>query len=188
MDTAKDTSSNSWIRYGLIGFLFGLCIVVLSATGMVAQQIANPPSTPTPLPTPTASSRAILNAAYEALYTNRDPQLAIDTLSPHLEEFADPEELSEALQYLSTAELGLGHYQISAAYLDRLVQISPSPENYATLARTYDAAGDLKHALANYRLYLESDDPAMTDDIRQLVQDRINQIQAILTSFTPTPG
>jgi tetratricopeptide (TPR) repeat protein len=84
--------------------------------------------------------------------------------------------------------MGLGHYQLSAAYLERLVQIDPSAQSYATLARTYDAAGDLKHALANYILYLQSDDPSITDDLRQLVQQRVDEIQAILTSFTPTPG
>jgi tetratricopeptide (TPR) repeat protein len=188
MDTTKPVSSNLWIRYGLLGFVFGICIVSLLATGLVAAQIANPPPTPTIPPTPTMAARAMLDAAYDALYMEHDSQLTIDTLSPHLEEFTDPEELAEALQYLSMAEMGLGHYQIAAAYLERLVQISPTPANYATLARVYDTAGDLEHALANYLIYLDSDDPTLTDDIRQMVQDRVNQIQAILTSFTPTPG
>jgi tetratricopeptide (TPR) repeat protein len=188
MDTTKPISSHLWIRYGLLGFVFGICIVSLLATGLVAAQIANPPPTPTNLPTATMAARAMLDTAYHALYTEHDSQLTIDTLSPHLEEFTDPDELSEALQYLSMAEMGLGHYQIAAAYLERLVQISPTPANYATLARVYDTAGDLEHALANYLIYLDSDDPALTDDIRQMVQDRVNQIQAILTSFTPTPG
>jgi hypothetical protein len=56
------------------------------------------------------------------------------------------------------------------------------------LARVYDSGGDLEHALANYLIYLESDDPNLTEDVRQMVQDRVDQIQAILTSFTPTPG
>ncbi len=188
MDTTQNTSSRSWIRYGLIGFAFGVCIVSFSAVSLVAVQIANPPPTPTLLPTPTTSARALLNAAYNALYNDGDMQLAIDTLSPHLEEFSDTAELSEALQYLYTAEMGLGHYQISAAYLERLVQISPTPANYATLARVYDTAGDLEHALTNYLIYLASDDPTLTDDIRQLVQDRVDQIQSVLTSSTPTPA
>jgi tetratricopeptide (TPR) repeat protein len=186
METTKKTSS-TWLRYGLAGFALGLCIVSLSAVGLVAVQVANPPPTPTLLPTPTMAARAVLNAAYEALYTNGDPQLVLDTLSPHLEEFTNPDELAEALQYMYQAEMGLGHYQLAAAYIERLIQISPTPENYMILARIYDGAGDLEHALANYIIYLDSDDPALTPELRQIVQERVDQIQAVLTGFTPTP-
>lgn len=188
MDSIQPTSSTVWIKYGLAGFALGIVIVAISSLSWFAVQVATPPPTPTLVPTPTAAVRALLDAAHEALYSKGDSQLAIDTLSPHLEEFTNPDDLSEALQYLSMAEMGLGHYQLSAAYLERLVQVDPSAEGYATLARTYDAAGDLKHALANYILYLQSDDPSITDELRQLVQQRVDEIQAILTSFTPTPG
>jgi len=135
-----------------------------------------------------AAVQALLDEAYEALYTNGNSQFVVDTLGPHLEEFSNPDDLSKALEYLAMAEIGLGHYQISAAYLERLCQISPTPENYGMLARVYDSGGDLEHALANYLIYLESVDPNLTEDVRQMVQDRVDQIQAILTSFTPTPG
>ncbi len=188
MDNTQKSSSMIWIKYGLFGFLVGICIVVLSTAGLFAVQVANPPPTPTLLPTPTVAARALLDSAREALYTNQDSQFVIDNLKPHLDEFTDPKELSEALEYLSMAEMGLGHYQLSAAYLERLNQISPSAKNYATLGRMYDAAGDLEHALANYLLLLKSDDPTMTEDVRQMVQERVDQIQSILTGFTPTPA
>jgi tetratricopeptide (TPR) repeat protein len=187
MDNTPKISSTGWIKYAVAGFLLGILIVSLSAAGLFAVQIANPPPTATLLPTPTVAVRALLDAAREALYTNGDSQRAIDTLSPHLDEFTNPDELMEALQYLSMAEMGQGHYQMAAAYLERIVQIDPSPENYATLARLYDSAGDLEHALANYLIYLDSNDPNLTPDLRQMVRERVNQIQSILTSFTPTP-
>jgi tetratricopeptide (TPR) repeat protein len=188
MNTTQNTSSKIWFQYGLVGFLVGICLVSFSAVGLFAVEIANPPPTPTLLPTATVPAQALLDQAYEALYTNGNPQFVVDTLGPHLEEFSNPDELSKALEYMAMAEIGLGHYQLSAAYLERLIQISPTPTNYGMLARIYDSGGDLEHALANYLIYLESDDPNLTDDVRQMVQERVNQIQAILTSFTPTPG
>jgi tetratricopeptide (TPR) repeat protein len=109
-------------------------------------------------------------------------------LEPHLEEFKDPNELSKALEYLGMAELGLGHYQLSAVYYERLAQLSPTPQNYAMLARIYDTAGDLENALKYYILYLESDDPVLTDELRTMIQDRVNQLQTVLTNSTPTPA
>ena len=188
MNNTQPISSTGWIKYGLAGFALGIVIVAISGVSWFTVQVATPPPTATLVPTPTVAARALLDEAHEALYSNGEPQLVIDALSPHLEEFTNPSDLSEALQYLSMAEMGLGHYQLSAAYLERLVQIEPTAENYATLGRIYDAAGDLKHALANYILYLQTDDPSITVDIRQIVQQRIDEIQAILTSFTPTPG
>jgi tetratricopeptide (TPR) repeat protein len=177
-----------WIQYGLVGFLLGVCLISFSAAGLFAFQIANPPPTPTLVPTATMAAQALLDQAYEALYTNGDSQLVIDTLGPHLEELSNPEDLSKALEYMAMAEISRGHYQISAAYLERLCQLSPTPANYGMLARVYDSGGDLEHALANYLIYLSSDDPDLTEDVRQMIQTRVDQIQAILTSFTPTPG
>ena len=188
MNNTQHTAPKIWIQYGLMGFLVGICLVSFSAAGLFAFQIANPPPTPTLVPTATVAAQALLDQVYEAFYTNGDSQFVVDTLGPHLEEFSNPDELSKALEYMAMAEIGLGHYQLSAAYLERLIQISPTPENYAMLARVYDSGGDLEHALANYLIYLDSDDPNLTEDVRQIVQDRVNQIQAILTSFTPTPG
>lgn len=188
MDNTQHTVSKIWIPYGLMGFLVGICLVAFSAAGLFAIQIANPPPTPTLMSTATVAAQTLLDQVSEALYTNGDSQFVIDTLGPHLEEFSNPDELSKALEYMAMAEIGLGHYQLSATYLERLIQISPTPENYGMLARVYDSGGDLEHALANYLIYLESDDPNLTDDVRQMVQERVNQIQAILTSFTPTPG
>lgn len=187
MDTNPDSSSTTKIKYAVPVLLLVVLIVALSAAGLFAAQVANPPPTATLLPTPTVAARALLDAAREALYTNSDSQLVIDTLSPHFEGFTNPDEQREALQYLSIAEMGLGHYQMAAVYLERIVEIDPSPENYATLARLYDSAGDLERALANYLIYLDSKDPNLTPDLRQMVQNRVNQIQTILTSFTPTP-
>ena len=175
------------MRYGLAGFLIGVCLISLSAIGLVAVQIANPPPTLTLVPTPTVAAQALLDQAYQALYVDGNPQLTLDTLEPHLEEFTKPNDLSKALEYLAMAEMGLGHYQLSAAYLERLCQISPTPANYMMLARVYDSGGNLEGALTNYLIYLESDDPALTEEIRQMVQDRVNHIQDILTSSTPTP-
>jgi len=187
MENSKKTTAMTWIKYGLTGFLLGLCVVSLSAIGLFAVQIANPPPTPTLISTPTIAAQALLDQVEEALYTEGDAQFVLDTLGPHLEEFSDPDDQARALEYMAYAELGLGHYQISAAYLERLCQISPTPANYALLARVYDSGGYLEHALANYLIYLESDDPTLTEDVRQMVQDRVDEIQSILTSFTPTP-
>ena len=186
MDNMRYATAKIWIQYGLMGLLFGICLVSISAAGLFAVQVANPPPTPTLLPTATIAAQALLDQVYQALYTNGDSQFVVDTLGPHLEEFSNPDDLSKALEYMAMAEIGLGHYQLSAAYLERLIQISPTPEHYGMLARIYDSGGDLEHALANYLIYLDSDDPNLTEDVRQMVQDRVNQIQAILTSFTPT--
>jgi hypothetical protein len=188
MDNTPPKTPRLWIQYGLIGFLVGVCLVAFTAAGLFAVQMANPPATPTLMPTSTAAAQVLLDQAYEALYTNGDSQFVVDTLGPHLEEFSDPDDLSKALEYMAMAEVGLGHYQISAVYLERLIEISPTPANYGMLARVYDSGGDLEHALANYLIYLESEDPNLTEDVRQMVQDRVDQIQAILTSYTPTPG
>ena len=187
MEDTKKTTTQSWIKYGFAGFLLGVCLVSFSAAGLIAIQIANPPPTPTLVPTATVAAQALLDQAYQALYVEGNAQFVLDTLEPHLEEFTDVDDQAKALEYLAMAEMGLGHYQLSAAYLERLCQISPTPANYALLARVYDSGGDLERALANYLIYLKSDDPSLTDDIRQLVQDRVNQIQSILTNFTPTP-
>jgi hypothetical protein len=188
MEDSKKTTATTWIKYGLAGFLLGLCIVSISAVGLFAVQIANPPPTPTLVPTPTIAAQALLEQAEQALYTDRGPQFILDTLGPHLAEFSDPDDQAKALEYMALAEMNLGHYQMSAAYLERLCQLSPTPEHYGLLARVYDSGGDLEHALANYMIYLKSDDPALTPDVRQLIQDRVGQIQSILTSFTPTPA
>ena len=188
MDNTQHKTPGIWIQYGLIGFLVGVCLVVFAAAGLFAVQMAHPPAMPTLMPASTAAAQVLLDQAYEALYTNGDSQFVVDTLGPHLEEFSDPDDLSKALEYMAMAEVGLGHYQISAAYLERLIEISPTPANYGMLARIYDSGGDLEHALANYLIYLESDDPNLTEDVRQMIQDRVDQIQAILTSYTPTPG
>lgn len=181
MDTTQKTPSKIWIQYGLLGFAFGVCLVSMAAVSLFAVQVANPP------PTPTIAASALLDAAQEA-YRNGNAQFVVDTLSPHLEEFTNPDELTEALKQLAMAEVTLGHYQISAAYLERLVQISPTFENYGLLARVYDSAGDLKHALSSYQILLKMDDPQFTPDLRQMIQQRVNQIQVILTGITPTPG
>lgn len=181
MEDTKKPTSMIWIKYGLAGFLLGLCLVSLSAVGLFAVQVANPP------PTPTIAAQALFDQVEEALYSKGDNQFVLDTLGPHLEEFTNPDDQAKALEYMAMAEMGLGHYQLSAAYLERLCQIRPTPGNYMRLARVYDSSGDLKHALANYLIYLKSDDPEMTEDIRQIVQERVDQIQSILTSNTPTP-
>ena len=188
MEDLKRNAAKNWITYGLAGFLLGVCLVSLSAFGLVAYESANPPPTPTLLPTPTIAATALLDQAYQALYVDGNPQLVLDVLEPHLEEFTNPDDLSKALEYLGMAELGLGHSQLAAAYLERLCQVSPTPQNYMLLGRVYDGGGDLEHALANYLIYLESDDPLLTAEVREVVQNRVDQIQAILTSFTPTPA
>ena len=188
MEDSKRSITKNWITYGLTGFLLGVCLISLSAFGLVAYESANPPPTPTLLPTATVAATALLDQAYQALYSDGNPQLVLDILEPHLEEFINPDELSKALEYLGMAEVGLGHYQLATVYLEKLCQISPTPQNYMMLGRVYDSGGDLEHALANYIIYLESDDPSLTADVREIVQDRINQIQLILTSFTPTPA
>lgn len=188
MEDPKRSITKNWITYGLAGFVLGACLISLSAFGLVAYESANPPPTQTPVPTATVAATALLDQAYQALYSDGNPQLVLDTLEPHLEEFTNTEELSKALEYLGMAEVGLGHYQLATVYLERLCQISPTPQNYMMLGRVYDSGGDLEHALANYIIYLGSDDPSLTADIREIVQDRINQIQLILTSFTPTPA
>lgn len=184
MEDTKKTAAKLWITYGLAGFLLGACLVSLSTVGLIAYATANPPPTQTPLPTPTIATSALLGQAYNTFYEN--PQKVLDILEPHLEEFTDPEELAKALEYLGTAELNLGHYQLATVYFERLIQVSPSPQNYMLVARVYDAGGDLEKALANYLLYLNSDDPALTDDLRTMVQERVDHLQSILTSPAPT--
>ncbi len=185
MGDTKNTMPKIWITYGLAGFLFGLCLASISAISLVVYGSANPPPTQTPLPTPTIAAQAILNQAYQALHEN--PQQVLDILEPHLEEFTNPDDLATALKYMGSAELSLGHYQLSTAYFERLIQISPTPENYMALARIYDAGGDLEKAAEYYMVYLNSDDPALTDDLRTMVQARVDEIQLTLTGPVSTP-
>lgn len=187
MEDTKKSTTKIWITYGLAGFLLGACLVSLLAIGMIAYESANPPPTQTPIPTPTIATDAILDQAYQALYVDQNPQLALDILEPHLEEFANPDELVKALEYLGNAELGLGHYQLATVYFERMLQISPTPENYMMLARIYDAGGDLEKAVEYYTIYLNSDSTSLTEEIRTMVQERIDQIQLILTGPPPTP-
>lgn len=188
MENSKSNFTRSWFSYGLAGFLLGILLVSLSAASFIAVQIANPPPTSTPLPTPTFALQALLDQAYQALYVDNDPQAVLDLLESHLNEFTNPEDLAIALEYLARAELLLGQYQFAATYFEKLVQISPTSENYAQLAAVYDAGGDLEHALTYYLILLELNDPPITDEERELVQGRVTVIQGILTGFTPTPS
>lgn len=194
MEDSKTTASMTWIKYGLAGFLMGACLISLSAVGLFAVQAANPPPTPTPVPTPTLvptptiAAQALFEQVEDVLYTDGGAQQVLDLLGPHLEEFSDPAEKARALEYMAMAEMGLGHYQMSAAYLERLCQIDPKPANYGLLARVYDSAGDLEHALANYLIYLDSDDPTLEGGAREMIQERVDVIQSILTNVTPTPA
>lgn len=188
MKEIKTSAARVWITYGVAGFALGVGLISLSAIGLVAHQAANPPPTQTPVPTPTIAAEAILDQAYQLLYVDGNAQQVLDLLGPHLEEFTDPDNLARALEYLGNAELFLGHYQLATTYFERLIQISPTPVNYAMIARVYDAGGDLEHALSYYLLYLESDDPSLSEDIRRVVEDRVNQIQETLTGFTSTPA
>jgi len=187
MEDTKKSTTRIWITYGLAGFLLGACLVSLLAVGMVAYESANPLPTQTPIPTPTIATQALLDQAYQALYVDGNPQLALDILEPHLEEFANPDELGKALEYLGNAELSLGHYQLATVYYERMLLISPTPENYMILARVYDAGGDLEKAVEYYTIYLNSDSTSLTEEIRTIVQERIEQIQQILTEPPPTP-
>lgn len=186
MEDIKKSTAKIWITYGVVGFLLGACLVSVSAVGLVAYESANPPPTQTPNPTPTIAAQAMLDQAYQALYVNRDLQLVLDTLEPHLDEITNPDELVTALEYLGNAELGLGHYRFATVYFERMLQISPTPENYMMLARIYDAGGDLEKAAEYYIIYLNSDAPSLTDDIRIMLEERLDQIQLILTGSTPT--
>src|SRR5688572_19496098 len=58
MDRTQNITPKTWIQYGSIGFLIGVCLVAFSAVGLFAVQLANPPATLTPLPTPTAAVQA----------------------------------------------------------------------------------------------------------------------------------
>lgn len=184
MDDTKRFTTKLWITYGLVGFLLGVCLVSLSTVGLVAYQSANPLPTQTLIPTPTIAAEAILNEANQILYSN--PQQVLDMLEPYLEDFTDTNDLARALWYMGTAEMQLGHNQLATGYFERLIQVSPTPENYMTLARIYDAAGNLEKAAEYYIIYLDSDAPLLTEDMRAMLEERVDQIQLILTGLTPT--
>jgi tetratricopeptide (TPR) repeat protein len=187
MEDSSKAATKIWVTYGLAGFLLGVCLVSILTVGLATYQTSNPPPTQTSVPMPTIAAQALLDEAYQALYEN-NPQHVLDILEPHLEEFTDSNELVKALEYLGGAELSLGHYQLATVYFERLIQLSPTPENYMTLARVYDAGGDLEKAVEYYMIYLNSDSPSLTDDVRAMVQQRIDQIQSILTGISPTPA
>jgi len=50
----------------------------------------------------------------------------------------------------------------------------------------YDAGGDIEKAAEYYMIYLNSDSPTLTDEIRAMIQERVDQIQMILTGPPPT--
>lgn len=183
-ETTRNTNTRIWITYGLAGFLLGVCLISLLPVGLVAYQTANPPPTQTPIPTPTIATQALLTEAFQSLYEN--PQQVSDILEPHLEEFNDPGELVKALEYLGNAELNLGHYQLATVYFERMLELEPTPDNYMTLARIYDAGGDLEKATEYYLIYLNSDTPSLTEEVRTMIQERVDQIQMILTGTLPT--
>lgn len=184
MEDTKKASTKIWITYGIAGFALGVCLVSLSVVGLVSYETANPPSTQTPLPTPTIATESILNEADQILYES--PQQVLDMLEPHLEEFTDNDDLARALWNMGMAEMQLGHNQLATVYLERLIQISPTPENYMTLARIYDGAGDLEKAIEYYIIYLDSDDPLLTEDLRAMIEERVDQLQLIIKDPLPT--
>jgi hypothetical protein len=59
-----------------------------------------------------------------------------------------------------------------------------------TLGRIYDGAGNLEKAVEYYLIYLASDDPLLTEDLRVMVQERVEQLQQVISdpsAQTPTP-
>jgi hypothetical protein len=88
MEDTKKSTTKIWMTYGLAGFLLGVCLVSLSAVGLVAYGTANPPPTQTPVPTPTVATQALLGEAFQAL--SEDPQKVLEILEPHLKNLPNP--------------------------------------------------------------------------------------------------
>ena len=121
---------------------------------------------------------ALMNEAFEA-YDNGDFQKTADLLEPNIDKF-EGEQLLYALAILGASETKLGDYPKAIEHLERACQISPTGQFYYLLADAYYENGDKEKALANYQLAIQTPDPNMPPEFKELTERRIAELQAAL--------
>ncbi len=151
--------------------------------------LSPPPSSPIPpttAPTATTDFQEVWAQSETYLTTNYGSEKVLDLILPILDQLQQPDDLAHAYYYLGRAESQLGHFQIAAAYYEKLYAYQPTAENLFLLAMAYDLGGDLDHALEKYMLLLEWED-AEGDAYREPANARIQAIIEVIGTPTPEP-
>ena len=110
---------------------------------------------------------------------NQQPQKVLDELKPKLNQFSKIDERAEAYNYLGQAETQLGRFQFAAMYFENMYALEPTAEHLYMLATAYDAGGNLRHALQNYKTLAALDTPDAVI-YQSMVEQRITHLEEIL--------
>jgi tetratricopeptide (TPR) repeat protein len=126
------------------------------------------------------------------------PEKVKDLLLPHLKNLHTLSDLARAYRLLGDAEWMIGHYQLAAAYYEKLFAIEPTFDNLLMLAYAYDAGGNLELAYQKYYL-LANMEGEEVDGSRADIEMRLEYLEEVLTyrykgthpapppTFTPQP-
>lgn len=98
----------------------------------------------------------------------------------------DPSQEAQArLIQLARSEVGQGHHEAAIRLFRRLLDRYPRspflPEAQWGLAGAYDRAGDLRPALTQYRLVVQT---AATEDVKRQARSRIGELERLLSART----
>ena len=158
----------------LVFFGCGLCLAMIITFSFLARSA---------LQWHNRDPQTLLNKARRDL-AKQQPQKVLDNLKPKLNQFPQVDQQALAYEYLGQAEIQLGHFQFAAMYFENMYALQPSAERLYMLATAYDAGGDLRHALRNYKILAALDTPD-SYPYRSLAEPRITQLLEILK---PVPG
>ena len=125
-----------------------------------------------------SAPHTLLNEARRDL-DNKHPQKVLERLQPKLNQFRKVDQQAVAYEYLGQAEIQLGRFQFAAMYFENMYALQPTAEHLYMLATAYDAGGDLRHALKNYRTLAALNTPD-AQTYRSLIEPRITQLEEIL--------
>lgn len=182
-----------------IGALVGLFLAVGFAAALCGYRAAGiaPEPIPTPAPsatatvapvratpTPISELQSILRRADDLLDTANGSEKAIELLLPLLDSVENVEDLAKIYSLLLDAESQLGHFQLAAAYAEKLLELEPTTLNRYKLALLYDLGGDLENAYSQYSTLYWAADPK-ADEFRDYAKQRMDHIAQVL--YTPTP-
>ena len=170
----KNLSSARTVGGGLVFFGCGLCLVMILTFSFFARSTRQGHNSET---------QTLLNKAKRDL-KDQQPQKVLDALKPKLNQFSKVDERALAYEYLGQAEIQSGHFQFAAMYFENMYALQPTAEHLYMLATAYDAGGDFRHALKNYKTLAALNTPDAYP-YRSLAEPRITQWLEILK---PVPG
>lgn len=153
----------------LVLFGCGVCLAMIITFSFFAQSA---------LQWHNSDPQTLLNRAKCDLDT-KQPQKVLDALKPKLNQFPKVDEQAVAYEYLGQAEIQLGHFQFAAMYFENMYALQPTAEHLYMLATAYDAGGDLRHALKNYKT-LAALNTLDAYIYHSMAEQRITQLEEIL--------